>query len=196
MQLHLQNMERAAEQALQGDSTFYEALQALKYEIDSDTRVRAAIHDLQAAGREVFSSFVPYIRIRIRTSEGTLSLPRQSEKNQSAPVEQIARLTQELRNAASDVIMRSGHRQELDSIVNEAIGASASFEGIASEIEEAGHEVLICLDLSTYAQVRESSTQSHRISQPKVLKAHKEPLNHLLLSDRDLKFLKALKIKS
>ena len=48
--------------------------------------------------------------------------------------------------------------EELNTIVNEAISASRALETIASEIEHRGYEVLICLDLSPYAQVRKSTT--------------------------------------
>jgi len=40
--------------------------------------------------------------------------------------------------------------------MNHAICANMRFEGIASEIEPAGHEVVICLDLSANAEVRGS----------------------------------------
>jgi hypothetical protein len=190
----LQNMERAAEEILQQDSAFYEALQALKWEVDSDPRVQSAMNDLRAAGRRVFSSFVPHIKIRVRTEEGIFALPRRAQIPTAAAVEQVGRLTQELRNAASAVIMKSRYRQELNAIVNEAVGASDSFEGIASEIESAGYEVLICVDLSAYAQVQESSTPLRRFEETDRSGAYEEPLK-ILLSDHDLKFLKALKIK-
>src|SRR5258707_12157390 len=88
----LQNMERAAEEILQQDSAFYEALQALKWEIDSDPRVQSAMNDLRAAGRRVFSSFVPHIKIRVRTEEGIFALPRRAQIPTAAAVEQVGRL--------------------------------------------------------------------------------------------------------
>ena len=196
----LENMEREAEESLQRDSAFSEVLQVLKWEINNDPRVQAAIRDLEARGRRVFSSVVPRIRIRIRGEEGVLLLPGRTDVPSSAAVEQIGRLTEELRSAASAVIMKSRYREELELIVNRAVGASDRFEGIASEIENAGYEVLICLDLSAYAQVQQSSP---RVSRARVEEAmvrprrpsHEEGLN-LKFSEHDLRFLKALRIKA
>lgn len=72
----LENMERAAEEILRQDAAFYEALQALKVEMDSDARVQSAVAALQAAGRRVFNSFVPQIKIRIKTEQGTFGWPK------------------------------------------------------------------------------------------------------------------------
>jgi hypothetical protein len=192
MRLMLERMERAAEEALQGDSSFYEALHALKWEVDRDSRVQSAISSLQNAGSKAFSSFVPHIKIRIRTREGIVSLPPRVSVETTPEVEQVAQLTRELRNAARAVISKSRYRAELDSIVNEAVRASGRFEGIATEIESAGHEVVICLDLTSYAQVREPA---RRISQMRISAAHQEP-HTFLFSAQDLRFLKALKIKT
>ena len=84
----LENMERAAEESLQQDSTFHEALQALKSEVDKDPRVQSAVAELRAAGRQVFSSFTPHIKIRIRTENGILELPnpRSTESHRNGDV--------------------------------------------------------------------------------------------------------------
>lgn len=193
MRSMLENMERAAEAALSHDSAFHEALRSLKDEIDHDPQVRLAISNLRTGGSRVFSSFVPHIRIRIRTSEGVISLPLCDEVSTAPGAEHMAHLHQQLRTAAAAVIMRSRHREELDHIMNEAIGTSSRFEEIASEVENAGHEIVICLDLSAYTQ-----TQMARTIRParamKLLTTTTEPLSRLL-SAQDLKFLDALKIK-
>lgn len=191
MRSMLENMERAAEEALRSDPAFYEALQSLKSEIDRDPRVQLAINALRTAGSRVFSSLVPHIKIRVRTREGIVSLPPRHGEGTTPASEPLAKLTQELRSAASSVIMRGRHREELDHILNKAVGNSRRFEGLASEIESAGNEVVICLDLSAYAQVRESSALIHKVRQ---LPAFTEPLSSLL-SVQDVKFLKDLKIK-
>jgi hypothetical protein len=190
MRLMLENMERAAEAALRSDSSFHQALRSLKDEIDRDPQVQTAANNLRTCGNRVFSSFVPHIRVRIRTSEGVVSLPLREEVSIVPSAEQVAHLIQELRSATAAVIMRSHYREELDRIMNEAIGTSRRFEGIASEIENAGHEIVICLDLSAYTQVRESirSMRKTRIATPAT-----QPLSQLL-SAQDLKFLSALKI--
>ena len=191
IRLMLENMESAAEEAVRSDPAFFEALQSLKAEIDRDPRVQAAVNNLRAAGSRVFSSLVPHIRIRIRTNGGTVSLPVKDHGIGIPSVEQVGQLTQELKSAASAVIMRGRYREELDHILNEAVGSSSRFEGLASEIEGAGYEVVICLDLSAYAQVRESSEPHCKTR--KLVSA--EPLS-ALLSAQDLKFLRGLKIKA
>src|ERR1700722_7869839 len=151
----LESLERAAHETLQQDSTFYEAVQALKWEIDHDPRVQLSVKGLHASGRGVFSSFVPHVRVRVRTTEGIFGLPEPSVGG-GRSAELADGLTEDLRNAASAVIKKSRHCYELDAIVNEAVGASERFEGIVSKIEQAGHKVLICLDLLAYAQVHGS----------------------------------------
>lgn len=190
MRSMLEKMESAAEEALRGDPAFYSALQSLKAEIDRDPRVQSAVSRLRATGTKVFSSLVPHIKIRVRTSTGVVALPDR-DQNSSNSVPPLAHLTQELRSAASSVIMRGRYRDQLDHIMNHAVGSSDRFEGIAAAVEGAGHEIVICLDLSTYAQVRESSALVRRTRTP----SSAEPLSHLL-SNQDLKFLKALKIKA
>ena len=145
----LEKMEGAAEETLQQDPAFYQALQGLKREIDSDPNVRSTVSKLQAAGRSVFSFFVPHVKVRVRTEEGIFALPRPARLplnsemaseliTEPLEMETVGRLNQELRNAASAVIKRSRYYRELDTIVTHAVGASDRFEGIASQIESAG----------------------------------------------------------
>ena len=191
MRVVLENMEHAAQEALRSDSAFSEALQALKWEIERDPQVKSAMHKLRTTGNIVFSTFVPQIRVRVRTDEGVISLPPRPE----AVAERSAQLTHELRKAVCAAIMRSHHRAELDVILNEVVGASDRFEGMAAEIERAGYEVVICLDISAYAQVRESSHRRLEFPETKAPDTREEPLSRLLTA-KDLKFLEALKIKS
>jgi hypothetical protein len=190
----LENMELAAQETLQQDSAFYEAVRALKREIDNDPVVQSTVSELQAAGRSVFSSFVPHIKIRVRTEDGVFALPRPAHIPAAPAVEQVGRLTQELRNAASAVIKRSHYYRELGTIVNEAVGASDRFEGIASEVESAGYEVLICLDLSAYAQVKVSAPAHPQLREANAQVPCVEPVP-IRLSGSDRKFLKALRIR-
>jgi len=190
----LENMERAAQETLQKDAAFYEALQALKWEIDSDPRVQAAVAALQAAGRRVFSSFVPQIKIRVKTGEGTFASPKAAVMPPAPVGQQVDGLIEELKQAASAVIMNSRHRHQLDIIVNEAVGASDRFEGMASQIERAGHELVICLDLSAYAQVR-ASTPSLPFPDTRKPVSCDKPFE-LEFSAHDLTFLKALGVKA
>jgi hypothetical protein len=186
----LENMERAAEESLQQDAAFYEALQALKREIDNDPQVRSTMSELQAAGRNVFSSFVPRIKIRVRTGEGVFALPKPAPE---ADVEEAGQLTQSLRNAASAVIKKSRYYRKLDAIVNEAVGASDRFEGIASKVESAGYEVLICLDLSAYAQVQGPGASRSAREENAQMPGHE--VVSITLSGADRKFLKGVGIK-
>lgn len=188
----LKDMEHAAEEALQQDSSFLEVLQALKWEIDSDSRVQSAVRGLHAAGQRVFSSFVPRIRVRIKKGESVFILPKPQEISAFSDTAPVSMLTQQLKDAASAVIKTSRHCQELERIVNEAVAASSSFEKLASQVENAGHEVLISLDLSAYAQVRESAARPERaatIDSPPEL-----PKTEFSAKDRD--FLKAIGIKA
>src|ERR1051326_5296716 len=95
----LADMQRVAEKILQQDAAFFEELQALKCEIDGDSRVRSAVRNLQAAGQKVFSSFVPHIKVRIRTEEGIFALARPSEMLNGPAMEPVVRLTKELDKA-------------------------------------------------------------------------------------------------
>ena len=191
----LSDMEHAAEEILLHDPAFFEALHALKWEMDSDPRVQSAVRSLQAAGQKVFSSFVPHIKVRIRMEDGIFALAKQPEISGAPPVESVAKLTQELKNAASAVIITSRYCQELERIVNEAIAANDKFENIASLIENAGHEVLISLDLSAYAHVQASSTAVPPFGRAHRQERSEKPVN-VDFSAQDLSFLKALKIKA
>jgi hypothetical protein len=190
----LEKMELAAQETLQRDSAFYQAVRALKQEIDNDPRVRSMVSQLQAAGRNVFNSFVPHIKIRVRTDEGIFALPKPDPIPATPAAEQVGRLTAELRNAASAVIKRSRYYRELGAIVNQAVGTSLRFEGIASEVESAGYEVLICLDLSAYAQVNAAPAPHPQLLLGYAQTPGVEPAP-IQLSSSDRKFLKALKIR-
>jgi hypothetical protein len=190
----LEKLEHAAEETLQHDSTFYAALRALKREIDNDPLVQSTVSELRAAGRSVFHSFVPRIKIRIKSEEDVFALPRPAHIRVAPACEQVGRLTQELRNAASAVIERSSYYRELSSIVNDAVGASHRFEGIASEVERAGYEVLICLDLSAYAQVKRSAPAHPQVREANAQIPGIEPVP-IQLSAGDRKFLKSLNIR-
>jgi hypothetical protein len=197
MQGLLKEMENAAELVLQQDAAFFEALQALKWEIDGDPRVKSAVRDLRAAGQKVFSSFVPHVKVRIRTQAGRHEAAKPAGAAGPSALDPIARQIQELKNAANAVIIASRYRQELGRIVNEAVTASESFENMASRVEKAGHEVVISLDLSAYVQVQASSATADR-SHGTALEnssVSREPAN-IKLSSYDLSFLKALKIKT
>jgi|SRR5215469_1054861 len=193
VQSWLEGMERAAETALQNDPSFFEALQALKWEVDKDPRVRGALRDLEEQGHSVFNSFVPQIRIRLRGGEKVFARTRTREASQVAAVEH-ARLTRELRDAASAVIANSRYRRELDGIVNEAVHASEEFERMASSVESAGYMVLICLDLSAYAQLRKEAVSPVRPHKPRGSGSTEETPG-LQLSPQDSQFLKALHIR-
>lgn len=191
----LKDMESTAEKVLQQDSSFFEALQALKWELDSDARVQSAVRGIRAAGQSVFSSFVPRIKIRVRTDEGIFALAKPPAMPASSALGAVGRLAQELKTAASAVIINSRYRGELEQIVNEAVTGNDNFESLALQIESAGYEVLISLDVSAYAQIRPASAAPDRL-----LPAHRhsstdEPTT-MRLSSYDLCFLKALKIKS
>jgi hypothetical protein len=192
MQSRLENMERAAEEILQQDSAFYEVLLALKSEIDDDPEVQAKVGELKAAGRSVFNSFVPHVKIRVRTEEGIFALPKPAPVASAATSDE-ARLIQQLKDAASAVIRNSKCYRELDVLVNEVIGASSRFEGIASQIEREGHDVLICLDLSTYAQVQATALLPKETRQMNLLTSRQEPAVKFSHSDRA--FLAGLKIR-
>jgi hypothetical protein len=193
MQSRLEHMERAAEEILQQDSAFYEVLLALKSEIDDDPQVQAMVGELKAAGRSVFNSFVPHVKIRVRTQEGIFALPKAAQVESTSAAEE-ARLIQQLKDAASAVIRKSKCYRELDTLVNEVVGTSDRFEGIASQIEREGHDVLICLDLSTYAQVQASTLALTRGRQtnPRIPRPDPTPIH---LSDSDRTFLAGLKIR-
>src|SRR5581483_977101 len=66
-------------------------------------------------------------------------------------------LTEQLKQAAYEVIAASTHRRRLERIINEAVFASRTFQSLASQLEIAGYELAICLDFSNYPQVREKT---------------------------------------
>jgi hypothetical protein len=206
----LQKMEKEAQAALARDGSFLEALQALKWEVDKDFRVRAAMRPLRDRGLSVFTSFVPRIRIRLHAGETVLTLHRNSETSNPADAEDFRSvsqmvsdpLTQELRDAASAVVAESSYCRQLDRIVNEAMQSHGAFEQLAAAVERAGYELQICLDLSTYAQVREqtsTATQSagYHGSRPETKQTrppNSEQASRLHLSSLDVQFLKAMRI--
>lgn len=195
LQPKIEDMQRAAEKALQQDPAFVEILHTLKTEIDHDPHVQRATSRLETIGKNVFRSFVPHIRVRARTSEGEIPLPQPGEPHTHISDQRVADLIQEPRQATGAIIVRSHCRAELDTIVNEAVSASTSFEGIASEIESAGHELQICLDLSAYAQLREKTDPIRKRFPPAMREGTGDWLKHLL-SARDLEFLRSMKISA
>ena len=205
----LQNLERIAERALAKDASFLEALQVLKSEVDRDARVRAAKHALRNQGLIVFSSFSPRIRIRLHAGENVVALPEdvraagRSDSEHFQHMNQIGSdpVTQGVRDAASAVVGSSLHCRQLNRIVNEALQANGRFERTAGPLERAGYQLDICLDLSTYARVRQPAAQrspsvDHRAStrrqQSEALTSGKRW--QLPLSGQDMEFLKRLRI--
>lgn len=188
----LEGMEQAAEETLHQSATFHEAVEALKFEIDHDPRVRATVGELRAAGRSVFNSFVPHIKIRVRTEEGIFSLPQRPKIVPPPPSDPIGRLTQQLKNAATLVIKNSHYFQELENIVNEAVAGSEAFEHIALEVEGAGHEVLICLDLSAYVEVRAAASAAPPQIRTVV---EAQPVVPVCFNGNDIRFLRDLGIQ-
>jgi hypothetical protein len=191
MQSLLENMERAAGEILQRDAAFFEVLQALKNEIEANSRVQSAMRALRASGQKTFTSFVPRLNIRVRTERGLVGVTSVGGMPNTYP--QLQALTDELRSAASAVIQSSSRRNELNAIVNEAIGSSEVFEGIASQIEREGHEIVICLDFSACTQVQTGDTYA-RISQR--TSSWAADLAKMPLSDFDLGFLRTLGIRA
>ena len=191
----LVNMERTAEEVLQRDAAFFETLYALKSEIDKDPHVRSAMQVLEATGHRAFTSFVPRLNIRVRTGNDVLGLPHPAESSCALPSEHTREVNDELRRAASAVIQRSSHRQELDAIINEAIGSSDSFERMASEIERAGYEIVICIDFSPYTRVHgvDFAMPQRQLPQPPNTG---DAVPALRLSKSDLRFLSELKIRA
>jgi len=207
----LQNLEREAQSAVAQDASFLEAVQFLKWEVDRDARVKAAMRALQYRGLSVSRSFTPRIRIRLLTGETMLALPKSGPGSNRPAGENLGCLrqiaselvTQQLRDAARAVVATSSSCRQLDRIVNEAVQANAIFERNAAVAERAGYEVQICLDLSTYAQVSEQSSTVAQLPRyqlsrdetrrPKALSS--EEGAHLPLSSRDLQFLKQLRIR-
>ena len=195
MRLLLENMERKAEEVLQRDAAFFEALYALKSEIEKDPPVRSAMQVLETTGHRAFTSFVPRVSIRIRKGDDVLALPRRVESSLASPNELAREVSDELRSAANAVIERSGYRQELNAIINEAIGSSQRFEKMASEIDRAGYEIIICIDFSPYTRVHAADTATLP-GEPAHLSKTVDTVPYPPLSQSDLRFLRALKIRA
>ena len=211
LRILLRKLEQTAQSALARDASFLEALQGLKWEIDRDSRVRAAMQALQNRGLIVFSSFAPRIRIRVHSGENVLSL-REDVRTSDRPAtedfecaNQVGSepITQGVRDAASAVVGGSLYCRQLNRIVNEALQANVGFERMAASLERAGYELRICLDLSTYARVREQTSQrtqsidhgapTNKRQECKLVTSEKR--SPLPLSDQDKEFLKKLRIK-
>ena len=105
MRSQLEQMESAAEESLCNDAAFYEVLQALKWEIDTDPQVQSIVTNVKATGSTVFISFVPHIHIFVKAADRTFLFARR-DKGVPSPDENP--LTQALHAAACDVITKSG----------------------------------------------------------------------------------------
>jgi len=214
LDIQLRNLEREAQNALTDDVSFLEALQGLKWEVDSDARVKAATQALRNRGLMVCSSFAPRIRIALHAGEDVFALPKHSPAENLPDAEDAdhareivsGAATQELRDAATAVVSASLYCRQLDGIIGEALHATAGFERIAAKLERAGYQLHICLDLSTYARVYEA--RSEGLTSPE----DKQSLNErqrsrsrssslsprdrwqLPLSGQDIEFLRKLNI--
>lgn len=205
----LENLEREAQSALAYDPSYLEALQNLKWEVDGDPRVKAAIRELRTRGLIVFGSFDPRIRISLRQWEVLcgperfqLSDPPLSEEigYEREHIEEPATL--ELRDAANAVLGSSLFCQELDKIVNEALQASPSFERLATGLERSGYELHLCLDLSMYARVLHPAQMAEPIPLQKPQIQERLPSNDQSsgrdprppFSSQDVEFLRRLRI--
>jgi len=192
LQSLIRTMERAAEEVLQRDPAFFEALHALKLEIEANQHVRSAMHGLQRLGQRAVTSFVPRINIRIRTATGLFGLTHAREGTNAHP--QFHALTEELRMAAGEVIRHSRRRRELNAIVNEAILSSDLFEGTASKVEQEGYEIIISLDFSAFTRVLGSNMITPRSDRSQL--AESDRCSDRSLSTYDLMFLNALGIRA
>jgi hypothetical protein len=208
LRTQLRNLEQEAQSALARDASFFEALLALKWEVDNDARVRAAMRALRDRGLSVYSAFVPQVRVWLHAGETVLALHSDSTRANLREDQGQDRLdqfssdsrTQELRDTASTVIAASRYRRQLKRIVNEAVQASDAFERLAAGVERSGYELQICLDLSTYAQVREkkltaaadhaSRTETYPPMPENAVETSRLPLSRL-----DVDFLKELRIR-
>jgi len=203
----LQKMEKEAQSALARDGSFLEAFQALKWEVDRDARVRSAASALRNRGLSVFTSFVPRIRIRLHAGDTVLALLKDGARSSRLHNEDLdpvgpmttEPLTQELHDAASAVVADSRYCWQLDGIVNEAVQGNGVFERLAAAVERAGYELQICLDLSTYAHVREqcsigAQTLGDHVPETEKQQASQMNSGVLTLSDLDVQFLKGMRI--
>ena len=211
--IQLRNLEREAQSALSDDVSFLEALQALKWEVDTDPRVKAATQALRDRGLTVCSSFAPRIRIGLHAGEDIFTLPKDSLSSNPSDAEDLGyvrqivneAVTQELRDAATAVVGASPYCRQLDRIVCEALHAAAGFERIAAALERAGYELHICLDLSAYARVYERrSDETPSPDKPARNERQRSRFRsstqgardrwQLPLSGQDIEFLRRLKI--
>ena len=194
LQSVMEKLEQAAEEALRCDSSFHLVLQGLKSEIDRDPLVQSVIHELQAAGQAVSDAFVPRVNVRIKTDEGVITTAARPVDSSALREASVDRLTLQLRTAAGAVIKNSRYCDELGVIVNEAVGSSQYFEEIAEEIESVGYRVLICLDLSSYAQIEEARAPHQRAL---VRGERPDPveMGAMQLSEKDRLFLKGIGIR-
>jgi hypothetical protein len=202
LRVQLRNLEREAQSSLAADASFLEALQCLKWQIDRDARVKAAMNALRDRGLKVFSSFTPRIRIRLLAGETIVALPTNTAESNRPHAEdfgyvnQIATepLIQAVRDAASAVVLNSRHSLQLDGIVNEAVQANSAFEKIATDIERAGYQVNLCLDLSAYAQVRDPRSKMSHVAKKSPVPPDMDSCSPMALSGQDLQFLKDMRI--
>jgi hypothetical protein len=202
LRVQLRNLEREAQSSLAADASFLEALQCLKWQIDRDARVKAAMNALRHRGLRVFSSFTPRIRIRLLAGETIRALPTDTAESNCPRgedfgyVNQIATepLIQAVRDAASAVVLNSRHSLQLDGIVNEAVHANSTFEKIATAIERAGYQVNLCLDLSAYAQIRDPRQLVSLVEKMEPGRPDVGASSRTDYSSQDLQFLKDMNI--
>ena len=192
MRSQLDSVEQNAEAILRENPSFAEALEALKKEIDQDAGVRAATRQLVAAGRRVSNCFAPRVRIGIKGRNEVQELSGNAV-DPAFSQDPIAGLIVKLTEAAGLVVQNSRHCERLEDLVQEAVTGSDHFDEIASEIESAGQQLVIGLDLAVFAQ--DSAPRNPAPKKPvrseKVLVAGSTKVQ---LSAADLKFLQALKI--
>lgn len=207
----LRKMESEAQAALSEDVSFLEALHVLKCEIDSNRQVRAAMRALRDRGMRVFASLKPRIRVTANAGETVLQLPEDGPEPgllddalfEDASQRHSEPLMRKMLDAATAVLASSPHCRYLEKIISEAVQANGAFERMARSIENAGYELRICLDLSTYAHVhpRESDREDSPDCYAPQQACRMEPLlqesaksGFLPLSDPDAQFLKNMRI--
>ena len=181
------------EKALRADSSFLEVLETLRWQVENDPRVQSVVRALRADGFIVSRSFAPRILVKIR-AEGDPTRDR-------APVarpqghDSISTLTQQLKDAAYEVISRSHQLDWLEQVINETVQTIRGFNVLATHVESLGYEFVICLDFSGYPQVRDrfsrrGISQDRAATKNEILMNNGEPL-----TPGDLEFLKALHIR-
>ncbi len=177
-------MERAAETALRTDSSFFEVLHALEWQIQSDGNVKTVADQLAAEGFVVTHCFVPHIRVKVKTQDA-LAAPAFSPGSASPQMHDVtSTLTEQLKHAAYEVISASAHRHRLEQIINEAVFANRTFQILAYQLETAGYNLVISLDFSNYPQLREKPQASPSLN---------DTASQLTAADRE--FLKAMHIR-